>query len=320
MIEMSIKAFWLPLLVLFGWAAAQASTYRIGVIYLGGSDQAVLRGLRDGLLAAEFIEGDNLELDMPYNGNLTELHRTAERFKHDQLHVVVSVGSVETTVAREIIKKTPIVFMPAENALESGFVETLERPNTNLSGISLSAGGEIEAKRLDLFKDFVQKLQRVTVFYDARLIDLDLAPIRAVGARIGVTLSEVPIDSLPDAATTVRLLSEDESDGILIICSSLFNRLEELGQLARQRKLPMFSCTTTQVAEGHGFLSYGPDFYFMGYRGASYAVRILRGRLIDTLPVEAPMRYELVVNLELARELGVRVPPEVLMRSDKVFN
>lgn len=318
--RLSIKAFCLVLWIICGATTARAAIYRVGVIYLGGSEQSVLRGLRDGLLEAGFIEGDNLFLDMPYNGSLTELHSVAERFKDEQLDLIVSVGSVETTVAREVIKRTPIVFMPAENAQQSGFVETLARPNTNLSGISLSAGGEIEGKRLDLFKDFVQNLRHVTVFYDSRLADLNLAALHEVARRLGVVLTEVAIDSLAQAVSTVRPLSKNDTDGILVICSSLFNRLDEVGRLARQRKIPLFCCTTTQVAERHGLLAYSPDFYFMGYRGASYAVRILKGRGIGTLPVEAPMRYELVVNLKLARELGIDVPPEVLMRSDKVFN
>lgn len=301
--------------------AEQRRVHRVGVVYLGSPEQTLLTGLRDGLLEIGLIEGDNLLLDMPFNETLDGLRETAARLAADGVDLIVSLGGVETATVKEMVQDIPILFLAAEHTLVAGLIESLARPNTNLSGLTLSAGGAIEGKRLEVFSEVTPALKRLALLYDARGHYVDLSTVKDVARELGITLYPCPIRSLLAEEQVIHgCLEPKEVDGIFVICSSLFSNLEPISRYAEEKKLPLYSCSAMQVADGRGLVTYSPDFYYLGYRGARYVDRILKGADIRKLPVETPNRYELVINLTVAKAMGFDVPPEVLIRSDKVFN
>ena len=298
------------------------TVYRLEILYLETPDNPMLSGLLHGLQESGYIEGKNLVLDTTPRRTLAELRAAVGTVKNN-VDVVVALGGTETAIAKAALQKTPIVFLPAEDALHSGFIKSLARPETNLTGITLGLGAGIVGKCLEIYKEVVPALRRVAMFFDAReenpIHTLDFRPIRKSAARLGVQISDKPIKSITEAEREAAFLSRNTTDGIFFICSSLFTNLTKIGNTAKEKKIPLYACSSLQVAEQGGLLTYAPDLYSLGYRGAWYISRILRGTKAGDLPVETPTRYELTVNLNTAKEMGIRIPPEVLIFADKVI-
>jgi putative tryptophan/tyrosine transport system substrate-binding protein len=128
------------------------------------------------------------------------------------------------------------------------------------------------------------------------------------------------VTSTEEAARKILSLSYPAtSGGIFVFCSGLFKSLEELARVATKQKLPLFGCNAFQVAEQNVLISYAPDLYSLGYRGAWFVDRIFKGTKPQDLPVETPRRFELVVNNKIAGEIGLKIPPGMLMLADRVF-
>lgn len=140
-----------------------------------------------------------------------------------------------------------------------------------------------------------------------------------MAAPLGIEVTEKPVKSIAEAEQALSFVPES-SAGAFIICASLFRQAtKKIASVAIQRKLPLFGCSVRQVAEEGVLLTYGPNLYYIGYRGAWYVDRILKGARPQDLPVEGPKKFELVINLKTANAIGLKIPPEVLIRADKVI-
>ena len=240
-----------------------------------------------------------------------------------KVDVIVTNGGTATEIANRITKEIPVVFIwGVTDPVESGLVKSLARPDTNVTGLTNEAGAEIYGKRLELFKEVVPSLRRVALLYNARGENPDharrLAVVREVAPKLGLTLNEKPAKSLGDVNEMLRTVSKENSDGIFIICSGLFSEsYKKINALAIQKKLPAWGCSAEQAFEA--LVSYSPDRYRNGYRGAWYVDRILKGTKPADLPVEQPIKFEFIINLKTAKQIGLTIPPNVLVRADKVI-
>jgi putative ABC transport system substrate-binding protein len=138
-----------------------------------------------------------------------------------------------------------------------------------------------------------------------------------VSDQLGLSLREKIVQSAAEAERAIASLSRKSVDGILVICSSVLADAK-LGPIARERKIPLYTCPTQVVRYG-GLISYAPDVYSIGRRGAWYVDRILKGAKPQDLPVESPQKFDLMINLKTANAIGIEIPPEVLQRADKVI-
>jgi len=298
------------------------------MIVMEGSNirlQPQINGLRDGLEELGYTEGENLFWQRVDGETQEELRvNLKSRMEKHPADIIVALGTTETNVAKEIAPKTPTVFLPAADPVKSGFVRSLASPGTQLTGLSFFMGSESVGKQLEVFKQFVPALRRVGVVYDSRLKSAGLSEswnrLAAVASWLGVTLTELPSTSTAEASRKIISRSYPGANaGIFVLCSGLFKNLEELAAAATKQKLPLFGCNAFQVAEQNVFLSYAPDLYSLGYRGAWFVDRILKGTKPQDLPVETPRKFELVVNNRIAGEIGVKIPPGMLMLADRVF-
>lgn len=316
------------MLLLFGVVAlasdtarAQPQLYRVGVLMLVKPDRPQLQGLRDGLREAGFVDGRNLKLDMRPLQNPEELRSRARDFVKANVNAVVTTGNVETDIAKGIIRRLPIIFMPASDPITAGFVKSFAQPGTNLTGIALIRDLESYGKQLQVFKEAVPSLAKLAVLYDARTetsaYTQGLDQLRKVASRLSIAIDEHPIRKIDEAESVVAALSKNTVDGVFVLCSSLFGSgPEALIARAFERKLPLFSCGWTQQG---AFLSYALDLYQVGRRGSWYVGQILNGAKRADLPVEVPLKYELTINLKTADAIGLRIPIEVLQWADKMI-
>ena len=304
-------------------AAGQTKVYHIGILLVGTPDYPTLRGFISGLNEAGYLPGKNLVLDMGVKSSYDEIRAVAKSYHERKANVVVAFGETTTAIAMKEIPQTPIVFIHAIDPIGMGFVKSLPRPGTNLTGLMSYSGVEMQAKRLEMFKEIVPDLRRVALLYNglgAPHHAANLMAVRSAAPKLGLELLEKPARSVSEAEQTVASISRNNADGMFIICSFLFDpAFKNLAANARQKRLPLNGCTTSQVSQEGGLWVYAPDIFQMGHRGAHYVDRILNGAKPADLPVERPMKFELVINMKTAKMLGLTIPGSVLSRADEVI-
>lgn len=287
--------------------------------------QPQVNGLHDGLEELKYVEGENLNWQRVDGGNSEELGVNLKSLLQSQRpDVLVTLGTTETKVAKDVAPKIPMVFLPAAEPVKSGFVRSLASPGTNLTGLTFFTDSENLGKQLEIFKQVVPSLAKVAVPFDVRLKSPALSEnwkrLALVGAWLGIHLTEMPVMSAAEASSKVASLpSLAMSSGIFVLCSGLFKDAEVLAAATMKRKLPLFGCNAFQVAEQNVLLSYAPDLYSLGYRGAWFVDRIFKGAKPQELPVETPRKFELVINTKVASEIGLKISSEMLMLADRVF-
>ena len=304
--------------------AQQAKVYHVGVLAPPGKveERPHIRGLRDGLKESGYLEGKNLLLDLPNVKTYDELRPIAKGYAEKKVNIIVTQGGTSTGIAKEATKEIPIVFIwGIPDPVQSGFVKSWARPETNITGVTSFTGPEIAGKRLELFKEAVPSLRRVALLHNARGENpahaKELAVVREAAPHLGLKLIEKPAKSVSDVDEALRTLSKQTVDGIFIIQSGLFiEPCERIAGIAMQKRLPLAGC---EAVEQGVLLSYYPDGYRIGHRGAWYVDRILKGTKPQDLPVEAPMKFEFIINLKTAKQIGLTIPPNVLVRADKVI-
>src|SRR5262245_295864 len=287
--------------------------------------QPQINGLRDGLEELKYIDGDNLNVRQVNGGTSDELRANLKSLLQvRQFDIIVPLGTSETAIAKEVAPDIPMVFLPAADPVKSGFVHSLASPGTNLTGLTFFTDSENLGKQLEVFKQTVPLLNRVGILFDARLKSAVLTEswkrLAVVASWLGIHLIEVPVLSTAEAARKIASLPNPAMHaGVFVFCSGLFKDAEDLAAAATKRKLPLFGCNAYQVAEQNVLLSYAPDLYSLGYRGAWFVDRIFKGAKPQDLPVETPRKFELVVNNRIAGEIGLSISPAILMLADRVF-
>src|SRR5262245_32701434 len=301
--------------------AQQGKVYHVGVLSVG--DTPLLKGFRDGLKDAGYIEGKNLVLDISVKQNYDELRPIAKSYVEKKFDVIVGMGGTAPLIAKELTRDIPIIFVGSADPIAVGLVKSLARPDANVTGVSNRADFEMHSKRLEIFKEAAPSLRRVAVLYNARgenpIHAQSLVLVQKVAPSIRIKLIEIPIKSTSDLDHLLSYVSKETADGIFPICATLFrDPFEKIAAVALQKKLALMGCDTNQTQTGV-LLSYASDAYRLGRRGVWYADRILKGTKPQDLPVELPMNYELAINLKTAKQIGLTIPPNVLARADKVI-
>jgi len=287
--------------------------------------QPQINGLRDGLEELKYIDGENLNVRQVNGGTSEELRANLKSLLQvRQFDIIVPLGTSETAVAKEVAPDIPMVFLPAADPVKSGFVHSLASPGTNLTGLTFFTDSENLGKQLEVFKQTVPLLNRVGILFDARLKSAFLTEswkrLAVVASWLGIRLIELPVLSTAEAARKIASLPNPAMNaGVFVFCSGLFKDAEDLAAAATKHKLPLFGCNAFQVAEQNVLLSYAPDLYSLGYRGAWFVDRIFKGAKPQDLPVETPRKFELVINNRIAGEIGLSISPAILMLADRVF-
>ena len=280
--------------------------------------------IRLALRALGYIEGQNIATEYRYTEGklerLSELAAELVRLKVDI--IVVAGGDTWIRAAKNATKTIPIVMTGAGiDPVETGHVESLARPGGNVTGLTLLSG-ELGGKRLELLKEAVPKLARVAVLYDPAIPSnvLGLKEVLAVAARaLGLTVRSWEVRDADGFEKVFAALSKERPDGLYVSQGPLMNANQKrIAGLALKSQLPAIYSGREQVEAG-GLMSYGADRADSYRRVAYYVDRILKGAKPADLPVEQQMKFEFVINLKTAKQIGLTIPPNVLARADKVI-
>lgn len=280
-----------------------------------------LAALVQGLADLGWNDGRNLRLDIRWGANTPEKSRKlADELLALGPDVVLTSGSPATAAMRQATTTTPIVFTLVTDPVGAGFVDSLARPGTNLTGFTLFEYS-IGTKWLELLKEIDPRIARVAVVRDVNLAagSGQFGAIQSVASSQGVELRPVSVNDPAELARALAAFSLGSNEGMIVTASPLISLYrEQIISTAAKHRLPAVYPYRHFVASG-GLMSYGPDLTTPFRRAASYLSRILGGEKPSELPVQAPTTYDLSINLRTAKTLGVDVTPSLMARADEII-
>lgn len=304
-----------------GLADTQVSGSRIGI--LGAPEEPrfseILTGLKRGLRdigysnkTIEIIEGR-----VPRGDNASE-RAVVEKMVQQRIQVLFAIGSRLVSQTRQVSADLPIIFITPGDPVASGLVASLARPGGNTTGMTFEYP-ELSGKRLELLKEMAPRLRRVLAIYDPRddSPKQSIAAARKAAPKIGVTLIERETRSREDGIQALKALSD--VDGVLAIAGGQPTAdNKEIIQAANAKRLPTIFHSQTG-STGEALASYGANDAEIARQSARLVDKILKGTKAGEIPVERPTKLEFVINLKIAKQIGLNIPPNVLARADRVI-
>jgi ABC-type uncharacterized transport system substrate-binding protein len=294
--------------------------HRIGLVTQGpatGVQSLRLEALREGLRELGWVEGKNIAIERrSAEGRRDRADSIADEIVRLKVDVVVWSGGVE---AVEKIKTVPVVFVGTSDPVSTGLVESLARPGGNVTG--LTSPPELGGKRLELLKESIPKISRVAFLFNPANASnaVELEQLRGPAAGLGLALRPVEARGPDEIAPAFSMMIRERAEGLSTASGAVNNtNRTRIVEMAVKNRLPGVY-HESQFADGGGLMSYGPNLAGTFRRAAYFVDRILKGTKPADLPVEQPTKFELVINLKTAKQIGLTIPPNVLARADKVI-
>jgi putative ABC transport system substrate-binding protein len=282
-----------------------------------------LRGFRDGLREAGYVEGDNVTITYRWAENeVDRLPGLSAELVRRQVAVIVATGGISTGLAAKAATTTlPIVFLVSDDPVRLGLVASLARPGGNLTGVNFF-NSELAAKQLELLHELVPRATRVAVFVNpvqAAIVETMLRNTESAAPAMGLQIQVLRARTSPEIDAAFATLAHEPPDAMFVSNDAFLNtRRVQLVQLAAHHRLPaMYS--GREYSEIGGLMSYGANIAAAFRQVGAYAARILKGTRPADLPVVQSTKFELVINHQTARTLGLTVPDKLLVAADDVI-
>jgi putative tryptophan/tyrosine transport system substrate-binding protein len=280
--------------------------------------EAFLQGLRE----LGYVEGQNITIEYRWaEGRFEQLPDLAGDLVHLKVDVIVAAVTQPSLAAKKATGTIPIVMVGVSDPVESGLVASLARPGTNITGTS-SMTAEVVGKQLELLKETLPKISRVAALWNPANPVFQAIQRREteVAARaLGVQLQLMEARGPDEIDRAFAAMAKERTKALLVLGDPVFaSHRKRIADLAAKHRLPSVSGTREYVESG-GLMAYGTSFSDMYRRAAYYVDKILKGTRPADLPVEQPMKFELVINLKTAKQIGLTIPQSVLYRADKVI-
>jgi putative ABC transport system substrate-binding protein len=297
---------------------------RIGVLMALAADdpegQARMTAFLQGLAQLGWLDGRNVRVDSRWAAGDTNRYRSyAAELLELAPDVVLAVGSAAMGPL-QATRTVPVVFVQVGDPVGAGFIESLARPGGNATGFTVFEYG-MSAKWLELLKEVAPRLTRAAVLRDATIAAGagQLGAIQSVAPSLGIELRPIGVRDAGEIERTITAFARERNGGLIVTAGAgVATNRQLIIKLAARYRLPAVYPYRYYVASG-GLMSYGPDNIDQYRRAAGYVDRILRGEKPADLPVQAPTKFELVINLKTAKALGIDVPPSLLARADEVI-
>ncbi len=296
---------------------------RIG--FLGATSPSVessrIEGFRQGLRELGYVEGKNIIIEWRWaEGKFDRLPELAAELVRLNVEVIVTGGSTSSGAAKKVTTTVPIVMAQVNDPVGSGFVASLARPGGNMTGLATLAP-EISGKQLELLKEIVPKLSRVAVLGTSTAPGnaQALKEVEIAAKAFGVKLQYLDILSPKDIEPAFQAARKGRADAVLVLGAPVFiSQRKQIADLAVKNRLPAMYVAPAYVEDG-GLMSYGVSVVDLYRRAATYVDKILKGAKPADLPVEQPTKFELIINLKAAKQIGLTIPPNVLARAGRVI-
>ena len=280
-----------------------------------------VEGFRQGLRELGYVEGKDILIEWRTSeGKLERRPAIAAELVRLRVDVIVSAGPTVTRALREVTTTIPIVMAQDTDPVGNGFVASLAKPGGNITGLSNQAS-EMSGKKLGLMKEIVPRLSRVAIIGNSTIPGDALAlreTVLAAGAY-QVYLSYLDVQDVKDIEPMIRTAAKGRADALLVLGNPVFNlQRQQVIDLVVKHRLPA-TYSQPEYVEAGGLMNYGTNYPELFRRAATYVDKILKGARPADLPVEQPKKFEFIVNLKAAKQIGLTIPPNVLARADRVI-
>jgi len=327
---MNPKLFWLIPAILLAVSLRAESQQpkkmaRIGYLSAYSGPHPALSAFKEGLSELGWIEGKNITFEYRYGGGKGDKYSDfATELAHLKIDVIVAgPGNGAPRAAKGATATIPIVMVAVIDPVRNGLVASLARPGANITGITFEVTREQAGKNLDLLKEVVPTISRVAILRNPSIsthIDYSKEAERAAKV-LGVTIqfAEMTAPNDNNLEKALRTVVDERANALVVTPHPFFiDRRQQIINFAAKHKLPAVYGSSGLVDDG-GLMSYGPSGQDTWHRAAWYVDKILKGTKPADLPVEQPKKFELIVNLKTAKQIGLTIPPNVLARADRVI-
>ena len=293
---------------------------RIGVIS-PVFQSAGMKAFREGLHDLGYIEGKNIVIEYRYaEGKEDRLPALASELVRLNVDIIVVGGGNATLAAKNATKTIPIVMGTASDPVGTGLVASLARPGGNITG-STHISPDLSGKRLELLKEAIPKLNRVAVltYHDNPAATLMLKETETAAQSLGLQLQILEVRGSNELENAFGVAKKGRAEAMNVLSSAFLSaERKKIVELASKGQLPAMYFDS-QFVESGGLMSYGANIADLFRRAATYVDKILKGAKPADLPIEQPTKFELIINLKAAKQIGLTIPPNVLVRADKVI-
>jgi putative tryptophan/tyrosine transport system substrate-binding protein len=306
-------------------AEAQQTNKSARIGFLATVSPAVLASridaFRQGLRELGYIEGKNIVIEWRFaEGKADRLPGLAAELVRLKVDVIVTAAPPPTRAAKHATSIIPIVMAFDDDPVGSGFVASLARPGGNITGLSTQAP-DIGGKQLELLKEIVPKLSRVAILGTSSVPGYAqmIREIEDAAKALGMSVLRLDVQSSKDIDTAFQTATKGRANAAIVIGSPVIrSRQQDIVALALKSRFPTTYIRPEFVEDG-GLMTYGPSINDLFRRAATYVDKILKGRTPADLPVEQPMKFDFVINLKTAKQIGLEIPQWTLMKADRVI-
>jgi putative ABC transport system substrate-binding protein len=308
-------------LCLVAEAQQPAKVPRIGLLVPGSQSVFSIRtdAFRQGLRELGYVEGQNIAIEYRYvEGQTDRLPDLATELVQLKVDVIVTASIPPVLAAKKASSTIPIVFAATNDPVASGLVDSLARPGGNITGLT-NLSPDLDGKRLELLKEAFPKVTRVAYLWNPDAPASGLRGMQAAASGLGVQLQSLEARSANDFDSAFEAALKERAHALITLPSPVFiTHQKRIVDFATKSRLPAIYSFSDFVYSG-GLMAYAPSLLENWRRAAHFVDKILKGTKPGEIPVEQPTKFELVINLKTAKQIGVTIPPNVLARADKVI-
>ena len=304
-------------------AQAEQTPYRIGLVSPGSASSMAPRveALKNGLRDHGYVEGQNITIEYRWgDGKDERVPGLVSDLMDLKVDMFLTHGVLATRAARNASATIPIVCFDCGDLVATSLVESLSRPGGNITGVTL-IHPEMSGKRLELLKEMIPGLARVAVLYNSGnpVAEPELRSTQDAARMLKLHLQSVGVEDPSAIERAVTSITRERADAMIVLSDAAFlGRRQQIAELVAANRLPTIFWTGDYAKVG-GLVGYGPDGVAIARRAASYVDKILKGAKPRDLPIEQPIKFELIFNLKAANALGLTIPPSLLTRADEVI-
>jgi putative ABC transport system substrate-binding protein len=300
-------------------AQQQASLRRIGVLLFAKEDEAVIRPFLQGLEALGYVDGKTVAIEYRYGeGNRERLVVQADELVRHNPEVIFSFGGDLAPIIKRATSTIPIVVVVSNDPVESGLVASLARPSGNITGLTY-VHDMLAGKSVELLKDTAPWVSRVAILWDPHHADPEFRETQHGARALEVELQSLEVRKPEDFDPAFEAALRERAQALIVIGSRMmFLQRQRIGDFAAKNRLILVGVPSWLIQVG-AVLTYGPNVAEPFRRAATYVDKILKGAKPADLPMQQPATFELTINLNSAKNLGLIVPPTVIARADEVI-
>ena len=294
---------------------------RIGFLRIGSPPDPFVEAFRQGLRDLGYLEGKTILIEYRYaEGKSDRLPNLAAELVRIKCDVIVTADTPPIRAAKNATREIPIVMAAVADPVAAGLVASLARPGGNITGLSTLAP-ELDGKRLELLKETLPTATRVAWVWDPDnpALTIRLKQIQAAAQALGFKLQALEVRNPKELQSAFEATIKERAGALLVPAVMAGTYQRQILEFAQNKRFPLIYDTKEFVEQAGGLMSYGPDFSDLWRRAAGYMDRILKRAKPADLPVEQPTKFEFVINLKTAKQIGVTIPPNVLARADRVI-